>query len=76
MKKTKKVIAAALCAAVTLSSIPFSLTADAADATVKDSGLDIDYARAFQYSVYFYDANMCGEEVGEHTLLSDRKSVV
>ena len=72
MKKTKKVIAAALCAAVTLSSIPFSLTADAADATVKDSGLDIDYARAFQYSMYFYDANMCGEEVGEHTLLSWR----
>lgn len=27
---------------------------------VKDSGLDIDYARALQYSLYFYDANMCG----------------
>lgn len=72
MKKAKKIIAAALCAAVTLSSVPFSVTADAADATVKDSGLDIDYARALQYSMYFYDANMCGEEVGEHTLLSWR----
>jgi len=28
---------------------------------VNDSGLDIDYARALQYSLYFYDANMCGD---------------
>ncbi|HAE52816.1 MAG TPA: glycoside hydrolase [Ruminococcus sp.] len=72
MKKAKKIIAAALCAAVTLSSMPFTLMADAADATVKDSGLDIDYARALQYSIYFYDANMCGDEVSDHTLLSWR----
>jgi len=28
---------------------------------VQDSGLDVDYARALQYSLYFYDANMCGQ---------------
>ncbi|MCR5599514.1 MAG: glycoside hydrolase family 9 protein [Ruminococcus sp.] len=38
---------------------------------VKDSGLDIDYARALQYSLYFYDANMCGDTVNAegHNLL-------
>ncbi len=36
------------------------------------SGLDYDYARALQYSMYFYDANMCGTEVSENTLYSWR----
>ncbi len=26
-----------------------------------------DYAKALQYSLYFYDANMCGDQVGEHS---------
>ena len=41
---------------------------------VQDSGLDIDYARALQYSLYFYDANMCGDTVDDegHNLLSWR----
>ena len=39
---------------------------------VNDSGLAIDYARALQYSMYFYDANMCGTEVDENTRLSWR----
>ncbi|MBR3834462.1 MAG: glycoside hydrolase family 9 protein, partial [Lachnospiraceae bacterium] len=33
---------------------------------------DNNYAKLLQYSLYFYDANMCGDEVGEHTLLSWR----
>ena len=39
---------------------------------VNDSGLKYDYARALQYSIYFYDANMCGTEVEEHNRLSWR----
>ena len=39
---------------------------------VQDSGLDIDYARALQYSLYFYDANMCGDQAQEHSLLDWR----
>lgn len=39
---------------------------------VKDSGLDIDYARALQYSLYFYDANMCGDTVDRDSRLSWR----
>ena len=36
---------------------------------VNDSGLKYDYARALQYSMYFYDANMCGTGVKENNLL-------
>ncbi len=39
---------------------------------VNDSGLDYDYARALQYSIYFYDANMCGTGVEENNRLSWR----
>ncbi|WP_295081317.1 glycoside hydrolase family 9 protein [Ruminococcus sp.] len=39
---------------------------------VTDSGLDIDYARALQYSLYFYDANMCGDTVDNDSRLSWR----
>ena len=31
-----------------------------------------DYAKLLQYSLYFYDANMCGDQVGEHGALSWR----
>ncbi|MGN0152009.1 MAG: glycoside hydrolase family 9 protein, partial [Wujia sp.] len=34
--------------------------------------IDYNYARLLQYSLYFYDANMCGSEVGEKSLLSWR----
>ncbi|HBB19157.1 MAG TPA: glycoside hydrolase [Ruminococcus sp.] len=64
----KKVAAGIMCAALTLTSAPsVPLKTGAADATIENSGLDIDYARALQYSIYFYDANMCGTEVGENT---------
>ena len=39
---------------------------------VNDSGLDIDYARALQYSLYFYDANMCGDTAERDSRLSWR----
>ncbi len=63
MFKFKKILAAAVCATMAISSCPTVFLADAADATVENSGLDYDYARALQYSIYFYDANMCGTEV-------------
>ena len=74
MKKTirnriKAVIASAAMLATAMTPAGFAPQPDviAADATIEDSGLDIDYARALQYSIYFYDANMCGSEVGEHS---------
>ena len=72
MKYLKKIFAATMCAVVTAASAPAAIFADAADATVVNSGVDYDYARAMQYSIYFYDANMCGTGVDENNLLSWR----
>ncbi|MBQ9234026.1 MAG: glycoside hydrolase family 9 protein [Lachnospiraceae bacterium] len=41
------------------------------EAKSKAAGND-DYAKLLQYSLYFYDANMCGGEVGEKSLLDWR----
>ena len=81
MKLSKKIIAAALSAATAAVSMASSMPIQAADTeteqqfcapiseVVTDSGLDIDYARALQYSLYFYDANMCGDDVEGKNLL-------
>jgi hypothetical protein len=71
MKITKKILAAALGAAVAVSSLAApAMTGYAAseleESLANDSGLDIDFARALQYSIYFYDANMCGTDVDEN----------
>ncbi len=84
MKHTK--IAAAFLSAATAASslaayVPFVHAEEAAEEQqfsapiseiVQDSGLDIDYARALQYSLYFYDANMCGDTVDNDSRLSWR----
>ena len=36
------------------------------------SDIDYNYAKLLQYSLYFYDANMCGDEVGTKSLLDWR----
>ncbi len=83
MHLSKRIIAAVTCFASITASLAANLnTTLAADTTekeqefcapisevVQDSGLDIDYVRALQYSLYFYDANMCGEiKEGENKL--------
>ena len=89
MMNHKKLTAALLSivtAATSLCSVISPVNAVDADTTeeqqfcapisevVKDSGLDIDYARALQYSLYFYDANMCGEFKENENRLSWRGS--
>ncbi|MDE6784481.1 MAG: glycoside hydrolase family 9 protein, partial [Ruminococcus sp.] len=59
------------CTAMAASQITvFTPAANAAeelaDSLANDSGLDYDFARSLQYSIYFYDANMCGTEVDEN----------
>ncbi len=71
MKTFKKIVSVAMCAAVAVSQLTAFTPAvnaaeEIADSLANDSGLDIDYARALQYSIYFYDANMCGTEVNEN----------
>ena len=75
MKKTifKRVTSALIGAVVASgsmmipSSIPASFAASELEKSLaNDSGLYIDFARALQYSIYFYDANMCGTGVSEN----------
>ena len=65
MKLLKRLSAAAMSAFTTalyLTSPLSSFTQSASAA--EDYG---NFAKALQYSIYFYDANMCGTEVGENT---------
>ena len=74
--KNKKRLIAAVCAAAMLSTtaaaLPTDSIAESETPAMEDSGLDYDYARALQYSIYFYDANMCGTDVSENNQLSWR----
>lgn len=58
----KRLISLAVCGALaagTASAIS-PTTASAAD-------IEVNFAKALQYSIYFYDANMCGTDVSENT---------
>ncbi|NLT08331.1 MAG: glycoside hydrolase [Ruminococcus sp.] len=84
MKLSNRIIAGLIGAATFATSIAATAPVLAADESeeqqfcapisevVQDSGLDIDYARSLQYSLYFYDANMCGDTVKRDTRLSWR----
>lgn len=68
---TAAVISAVTAVTMTSAVLPVS-AAKLPSEIVEDSGLDYDYARALQYSIYFYDANMCGTGVAENNRLSWR----
>lgn len=52
---------------------PFAFSGDAKIVEATDNNHDIgNYAKALQYSIYFYDANMCGDEVEDNNLYSWR----
>ena len=84
MMNHKKLTAAVLSIVTAATSLCAAVPVNAADSEaeqefcppiseiVNDSGLDIDYARALQYSLYFYDANMCGDTVEKESRLSWR----
>lgn len=62
-KRIHKVCAAALSLTITAVSLPLAGMLSA-DALVTDPAGDYDnFAKALQYSLYFYDGNMCGPEV-------------
>ncbi len=71
IRKTCRRTAAVLLAAVTsAAALPYTVPLQVTAAG--DSADEFNYAKALQYSIYFYDANMCGTEVGENTRLSYR----
>lgn len=77
MKAFKKIISAAVCAVTAVSSVSAGLStvyaaSELEESLANDSGLDYDFARALQYSIYFYDANMCGTDVDENNLYTWR----
>lgn len=45
-------------------------TFDGTDIGEIDTSLDYNFAKLLQYSLYFYDANMCGDQVSETSLYS------
>ncbi len=63
LKKIRALIVSAVILAVAV--IPGNIRADAA-------GLEFNYAKALQYSLLFYDANMCGTSVDENSLYNWR----
>ena len=65
----KRLKAVAVGTALTATALisPFTAQVDKADAAVS-----INYAKALQYSLYLYDANMCGPDVGETSQLDWR----
>lgn len=72
MKSSKllnRIKAAVTCATVAVTALvaPMAVTVEKADAAVS-----INYAKALQYSLYLYDANMCGPQVGEKSQLDWR----
>ncbi|MBR5513739.1 MAG: glycoside hydrolase family 9 protein, partial [Ruminococcus sp.] len=64
------------------SVLPYSITVDLYRSVIAPSYTDsdapytgdykTDYARLLQYSLYFYDANMCGTDVAENSALAWR----
>lgn len=72
MKSSKllnRIKAAVTCATVAVTALvaPMAVTEEKADAAVS-----INFAKALQYSLYLYDANMCGPNVGEKSQLDWR----
>lgn len=64
--RIRKVSSASLAVLIAALSVPFSSVN--AGALVTDPAGDYDnFAKALQYSLCFYDANMCGPEVEEHS---------
>lgn len=67
-KQIKKMLASITATALTFSALP-AIGTSAANS--QDLGLD-NYAKLLQYSLYFFDANMCGSEAGEKSAFSWR----
>ncbi|MCQ2059943.1 MAG: glycoside hydrolase family 9 protein, partial [Bacteroidaceae bacterium] len=71
MSNFKKIKSAIVSGALALSTIAAPFTAAANPLTVNAADGD-NYAKLLQYSLYFYDANMCGEGVPDNSRLEWR----
>ena len=67
----KKLLATVSAGVLAATGVASALTSSVTAASTEDLGLD-NYAKLLQYSLYFFDANMCGDQVGEKSALSWR----
>lgn len=65
-RRLTAIVSAGVLAATGTASVMSNVTVSA-----EDLGLD-NYAKLMQYSLYFFDANMCGDAVGENSAFSWR----
>jgi len=72
MKKTFVSRFGAICTGAVLSM--GSACMNFASAPITASAADANYARLLQYSLYFYDANMCGKDVQSNTGMNWRSN--
>ena len=65
MRIAKKLSALAAAAVTAVSAVPCAFTADAAATPYKADYEETDnnWAKVLQYTLHFYDANMCGTDV-------------
>ena len=70
-KKMNKVKSAVLSGMIAVGSVAGSFAAVAPSLNASAASTD-NYAKLLQYSLYFYDANMCGKNVGERSALTWR----
>ena len=69
LNKFKSVILSGMIAAASVAGSFASVAAPSLSTAAAGSD---DYAKLLQYSLYFYDANMCGDKVGEKCALTWR----
>ena len=70
-KKMNKIKSAVLSGMIAVGSVAGSFAAVAPSLNASAASTD-NYAKLLQYSLYFYDANMCGKNVGERSALTWR----
>lgn len=70
-KKMNKFKSAVLSGMIAVGSVAGSFAAVAPSLSASAASTD-NYAKLLQYSLYFYDANMCGTNVGERSALTWR----
>ena len=67
--KSRRLTALLLAAAVTSAALPMTASAEATPHKADYEDVEVNFAKLLQYSLYFYDANMCGTDVSENNLL-------
>lgn len=61
--RCKKIAAALLCVVMGCTTLGQGFSAAAADSTTEEEAVEINFAKALQMSLYFYDANKCGSGI-------------